>query len=46
VGYLLLSQALEKAGRHEGADAAQQQARQISKNLPGAQRVADGLLAF
>lgn len=46
VGYLLLAQALEKAGRHEEAQAARQQAVRLSKNLQEAERVSDGLLAY
>lgn len=45
VGYLLLAQALEKAGRGEEAQTARQQARQLSKNLQEAERVSGGLLA-
>ncbi len=45
VGYLLLAQALEKAGRASEAEKPRQQASQLSKNLPEAQRVADGLLS-
>ena len=42
VGYLLLAQALEKAGRASEAQKARQHASQLSKNLQGAKRVADG----
>ena len=44
VGFLLLAQALEKAGRDDEAQTARQHASQLSKNLQGAERVADGLL--
>ncbi len=44
VGYLLLAQALEKADRADEAQTARQHAHQLSKDLQGAERVADGLL--
>jgi hypothetical protein len=44
VGYLLLAQALEKAGRTGEAQKPRQQASQLSRNLREAQRVAEGLL--
>lgn len=45
VGYLLLAQVLEKAGRAEEAQEARRQASVVSRNLPEAERVATGLLA-
>ncbi len=44
VGYLLLAQALEKAGRSQEAATARQQADRLSRNLPEARRVAEHLL--
>jgi tetratricopeptide (TPR) repeat protein len=44
VGYLLLAQALDKAGRNQEAETARQQASRVSKNLPEAQKVAEHLL--
>ncbi len=44
-GYLLLAGALDQSGQKEQADAARQKAEQMSKNLGGARRYADELLA-
>ncbi|MFZ1918705.1 MAG: tetratricopeptide repeat protein [Terriglobales bacterium] len=43
VGYLLLADALERAGEMTGAQAARQQARRMSSNLDEAQKEADAL---
>lgn len=44
VGYLLLADALERAGEMTGAQAARQQARRMSSNLDEAQKEADTLM--
>src|SRR5271167_4093532 len=45
VGYLLLAQALQQTGRTGEAQAAMQQAKFVSRDLPAAQRVVDRMLA-
>jgi Flp pilus assembly protein TadD len=45
VGYLLLAQALEKAGRREEAQAARQQATRLSKNLQEAERFSEDMVS-
>jgi protein O-mannosyl-transferase len=45
VGYLLLAKALQQAGKTAEAQAALQDAKRLSANLPQAQQVADRLLA-
>jgi len=45
VGYLLLAQALQQAGRTGEAQTATQQAKFVSQDLAAAQRVVDGMLA-
>ena len=45
VGYLLLASALKQSGRQDEAAAATQRAKVLSRNFPGAQHLAERLLA-
>ena len=45
LGYVLLAKALQQSGQIQGADAAMQQARQLSDNFEQLQKAADALIA-